>query len=81
MASETDLRDRLAVDRTLLANERTLLAYLRTSLALAAAGAGLLQFGHSASSAVGGWVLIGCAALVLPIGVRRFLQVRRDLRR
>jgi putative membrane protein len=81
MASETELRDQLAVDRTLLANERTLLAYVRTALALGAGGAGLLQFGAGRASGILAWALIAAGALVLPIGMRRFVQVRRDLSR
>jgi putative membrane protein len=81
MQSETDLRDQLAVDRTLLANERTLLAYVRTSLALVAAGAGLLQFFDAFGTRIAGWLLIALGAIALPIGVWRYLNVRSDLLR
>ena len=76
---ETDLRDRLALDRTRLANERTLLSYVRTALALAAGGAGLLEFVEAPWSRSSGWVLILAGLMLLPVGLIRFLQVRREL--
>lgn len=79
MASETEVRDRLALDRTHLANERTLLAYVRTALALVGAGAGLIHFVDTPGSMVTGWILIGTGAAGLLIGIWRFMVVRRDL--
>ncbi|HEX8694995.1 MAG TPA: DUF202 domain-containing protein [Longimicrobium sp.] len=81
MASETELRDQLALDRTFLANERTLLAYVRTALALAGAGAGLLGFVETPAARSGGWVLLVAGALVMVLGIWRFLTVRRHLHR
>lgn len=80
MASETELRDQLAVDRTHLANERTLLAYVRTALALVVTGAGLLELLESFASDVGGVAFIAAGALLMPVGIWRFVRVRRDLR-
>lgn len=79
MASDTEIRDRLALDRTHLANERTLLAYVRTALALAGAGAGLIQFFDTATSQVTGRVLIVLGVLGFLVGIWRFLVVRRHL--
>jgi putative membrane protein len=76
---ETDLRDRLALDRTRLANERTLLSYVRTALALGAGGAGLLKFVETPWSRSSGWALIIGSLLLLPVGLMRFLQVQREL--
>lgn len=81
MASETELRDQLALDRTFLANERTLLAYVRTALALAGAGAGLLGFVDTPAGRTGGLTLIAAGALVVLLGGWRFLTVRRHLHR
>jgi putative membrane protein len=75
-----ELRDQLALDRTVLANERTLLAYVRTALGLVGAGAGLLQFGHGVSARLGGWALVVTAVATLAIGLRRYSMVRRLLR-
>ena len=75
------LRDRLALDRTVLANERTLLAYLRTALALLAGGVTLLHFVDTAWALVVGWAAIPLAALIGVVGAVRFASVRRRLRR
>jgi len=73
------LRDHLAIDRTVLANERTLLAYFRTALALFAAGASLLQFFKLLWLEVVGYLLIVSGVLLLTIGGKRFLLLRRDI--
>jgi len=44
LKKELILRDRLALDRTLLANERTLLAYFRSAITLIIAGVSILHF-------------------------------------
>lgn len=79
--SESDQRDRLAVERTHLANERTLLAYLRTALGLAAAGAGLIRFfsGDLIVPALG-WLLVVAGLALTIFGVARFLTVRAALK-
>jgi len=56
------LRDKLAIDRTLLANERTLLAYLRSGVALLIAGVSIIHFSRE------GWFwAIGIACI--PTGI------------
>ncbi|MEX2582943.1 MAG: DUF202 domain-containing protein, partial [Gemmatimonadota bacterium] len=77
---DTERRDRLALDRTHLANERTLLAYVRTGLTMVAAGAGILQFIQTPVAALSGWVLIAAGLVTLPVGLWRFLHLRRRLR-
>ena len=78
--TESTLRDCLAVQRTRLANERTLLAYARTALMLVASGATLwrVQPLGSADRPLG-MALVAAGAVVMTIGVVRFLQARRDL--
>jgi putative membrane protein len=76
---ETALRDRLAVDRTILANERTLLAYLRTMLALLAAGGSLIHFINAAWAMVAGVGLVAAGPTLFAFGVWRFRRVHRDL--
>jgi putative membrane protein len=78
---DTEIRDQLAVDRTHLANERTFLAYVRTGLALVAAGAGMLEFIDTPVARLVGWTFVGVGALTVPMGLWRFLRVRRHLRR
>ena len=77
---DSQIRDRLAVERTRLANERTVLAYARTAVMLAASGFTVLKFaGESPGERwLGGALLIG-AALVAAVGCRRFQQVHRRI--
>lgn len=76
---ELILRDRLAVDRTVLANERTFLAYLRTAFAFAVGGASLLHFIDRDWARIGGVSMIPVGAVLLAWGVQRFLRERRRL--
>ena len=80
MKAELELRDQLALDRTVLANERTLLAYVRTALGLVGAGVGVLQFVGGTAARLGGWTLVGAALVTLLIGIWRYSVVRRLLR-
>ena len=74
------LRDRLAVDRTVLANERTLLAHVRTALGLLGGGGAVIYVGESLWLHALGAVLLVLAPLALAAGVARFVAVRRRLR-
>jgi len=61
---DTGLRDRLAVERTVLANERTMLSWVRTGLGLGLAGTTFLKlFGddplYQGLSVV--MIAVGCA--------------------
>lgn len=80
MPENTDIRDRLAVERTQLANERTFLAYIRTALSLIAGAAVLFQFfsTHESYLAVA-WLLAGGGIVMLTVGVVRFFRVRAHL--
>lgn len=78
--TDLTLRDRLAVDRTVLANERTLLAHVRTALGLLGAGGALLYVGDSAVLVGVALVLLLLAPLALGAGASRFVAVRRRLR-
>jgi len=79
-ADRMELRDRLALDRTVLANERTLLAYIRTALALLAGGGTLLRFfrGNRLIEAAGA-LLLAFGALAVVGGIVRFRSVTRRL--
>lgn len=71
------LRDRLAGQRTELANERTFLSVIRTFLALVGAGAALIHLFDRAFFVVSGWVLIGVAMVMLPLGIGNYIKTRR----
>jgi len=76
---ELILRDYLAIDRTVLANERTFLAYVRTALALFAAGASFIQFFGLLWLEVAGYLLIVSGFVLLAVGIKRFLSLKRDI--
>lgn len=81
MNNDTDIRDKLAVERTHLANERTFLAYVRTGLSLLVAAAVLFQFFSSLHAYIAiAWVLAGCGLAFLIIGLVRFSTVRKRLK-
>ena len=80
LAGDLTLRDRLALDRTVLANERTLLAYVRTALALLAGGLTLLHFVDTAWASVVGGAALPLSVVVLAVGAARFRRVRQRLR-
>ena len=80
MEPPLELRDQLALDRTVMANERTLLAYVRTALGLVGAGVALLEFVAPPVGTLAGWALVALAAATLLVGVWRYSAVRRLLR-
>lgn len=75
------LRDHLAMERTKLANERTLLAYMRTTLYLLLAGLGLLGLHDFAQMRWVGYLVLAASAVVMVIGIWRFLELRKQLRK
>lgn len=77
---QLSLRDELALDRTILANERTLLAYLRTALALILAGVTFLHFAEAMWFSIVGIVSLALGLIVLPLAVRRYLQLQSALK-
>ncbi len=74
------LRDDLAIDRTILANERTLLAYARTSLATIVVGGTIIHFIPTSGGYTFGALLILIGLGIIGIGVKRFLEVKNDLK-
>ncbi|MGE0479319.1 MAG: DUF202 domain-containing protein [Phycisphaerae bacterium] len=75
-----ELRDYLAIDRTMLSGDRTLLAYIHLALALAALGASAIRFLEQASAEILGWLLIAAGAVVLFVGLWRFRLMRHRMR-
>lgn len=87
-ADELILRDRLAIDRTVLANERTLLSYARTAMTLLIAGLSLIHLPFLNLDAnldftlyaVGGWTCMGIGAVVMLIGYVHYRKYRAHIR-
>ncbi len=75
------LRDHLAMERTKLANERTLLSYIRTSLYLLLGGLALIGLKNNQDLIRLGYVSISMSVILLVIGVYRFHQLKRYLKR
>ncbi|WP_051907737.1 DUF202 domain-containing protein [Flavimarina sp. Hel_I_48] len=75
------LRDHLAMERTKLANERTLLSYLRTSLYLILGGIAFLGMQNLEEIKLLGYFSLGLSMVVLIVGIARFYQLKRHLRR
>ncbi len=78
--ADLTLRDRLALDRTVLANERTLLAYARTALALLAGGVTLLHLVDETWATTLGIAALPLSVFVGAYGAWRFVRTRRRLR-
>ncbi len=75
------LRDHLAMERTKLANERTLLSYLRTSLYLVLGGIAFLGMKDFEEMRNVGYLSLALSALLFVIGVVRFVQLRKHMKR
>lgn len=78
---EIILRDHLAVERTKLANERTLLSYIRTSLYLVLGGIAFLGMKDLEEIRNLGFLSLAISAVLLVIGIVRYLQLKRHLKR
>ena len=75
-----DLREYLAVARSILANERTFLAYQRTALGQLAVAATFIHFfDHPVLTAVG-WFLVPSSVATMGLGVRRYRRMRSLIR-
>jgi len=74
-----DIRDKLAIQRTVLANQRTLLAFGTGALAIAVAGVTLIKFFTGSWIHWAGWGLLPCAALVLIIGIMNYKTQNRRI--
>lgn len=75
---DTETRDRLALERTLLANERTALAYVRTSLAIVGGGVGVLHLYPGDMGRVLGWALVAVGVALLVRGLQRSVTRARE---
>jgi putative membrane protein len=82
LPGESDLRDRLALDRTRLANERTALAHARTTIMLVVTGGTLIKlFAPQPAALTSGWALVAVGLALFAFGMWRYLVLRSALRR
>lgn len=76
---EIILRDVLAIDRTILANERTFLSFVRAFLNFIIGGVSLIKLFSSSSIKLLGISFIFFSFIILIIGLKRYLNIRKDL--
>lgn len=74
-------RDKLAIERTHLANERTFLAYTRTAIVLFASAVGIIKIDFFAQVEGLGFFLGYLSPVFLIVGIIRFLQVKRKIKK
>jgi putative membrane protein len=71
-----DLREHLAVVRSVLANERTFLSYQRTALTQLALAASFIRFFDHPALTVVGWLLLPASAVTIGLGMLRYRRMR-----
>ena len=72
-----DLRDELAIRRTILANQRTLLSFFTASLAIAVAGVTLIKFFPDHWVHWMGWMFLPFAAILFIYGLENYFSHKR----
>ncbi|MBK9120951.1 MAG: DUF202 domain-containing protein [Phycisphaerales bacterium] len=75
-----ELRDYLAIDRTVLSIDRTMLAYLHAALALVALGASAIKVFDSRVLQGFGWGFLVAGVLTLVFGIARVREMRGRIR-
>jgi putative membrane protein len=81
MTEDTQIRDRLARERTHLANERTYLSYIRTALALFLGAGFILKFETSSFWIGLAFFLILLGGVTLAIGTVRYISYRENIKK
>lgn len=77
-----NLRDELAIERTVLANERSLLSYFRTTITCIAAGISLFHFfRENFFLQILAILFFGLAITVIIFGVKRYKKVYSIVRK
>jgi len=79
MNKDLILRERLAIQRTMMANQSTFLAFLRTSMYFAVAGVSLDQLLRLPGGHVIEYILLVIAAIVLVVGIINYLIQKRRI--
>lgn len=75
-----DLREYLALARSILANERTFLAYQRTALGQLAVAATFIHFFDHPALTIVGWLLVPSSVVTMGLGVLRYRRMRSLIR-
>lgn len=72
-----NLKDALAIDRTVLANERTFLAYFRTFIVFLSSGFAIIKLNALEEISDIGYFLIGLAPLIFCLESADFFMSRK----
>lgn len=80
--SSIEIRNSLALSRSVMANERTLLAYIRTGLTLIVSGGGIIRFIQDGKYILFfGLIFIAIGIFFLCWGIYRFRQYKNLLKK
>ena len=77
----TEIRDQMAIQRTIFASERTLMAYLRTAIAVIAGGFAAVKLSHLLYMEVIGVVMMVLGLLLAIYSYFRYLRKQRFIKR
>ncbi|WP_187262890.1 YidH family protein [Pontibacter beigongshangensis] len=75
----TEIRDRMAMERTIFANERTLMAYLRTSLATMAGGFAAIKLSNDLYLKITGFMLLPVGIILAIYAFYRYRQKQKTI--
>ena len=76
-----EIRDQMAVQRTIFANERTLMAYLRTALAIIGGGFAAVKLSQHMYMEVIGFILMPVGLALAVYSFYRYFQKQRLIQR
>ena len=76
-----ELRDYLAIDRTILSNQNTFLAYVRTALTLFVGGLTFVRFFDQRLVEIIGWIFVPLGVATFIVGAVRYNKIRLVLAR
>lgn len=79
--ANSEIKDVLAIERTIFSNERTFLAYLRTALSMIIVGISMHQFFNTQISTIIAFILIPIGCVIGYIGFRNFSRKRAFIKR
>jgi len=74
-----ELRDDLAVKRTVLANQRTLLAFINTAMALLISGISLIKLFQADFTYKLGWTLSLLSLVLLVLGLLNYVKHQKTI--
>ena len=75
-----EIRDQLAMQRTIFANERTLMAYLRTAIATIGGGFAAIKLSQHVYMALIGFALMAIGLFLTTYSIYRYLQKQKLIR-